>query len=125
LLTDIGKAVVESADEIDESVFRKRMLVRTSRLAIESFDKNKIVESLVREAEVPVDLAQKIAREAGRRLIKVGLKYVTAPLIRKFVNAVFVEHGLEKYRHKLTRVGLPIYDVTHLMKRWVEGYTNH
>jgi len=69
----------------------RECLVRTSRLAIESFDKNKIVE----------------------------------PLIRKFVNAVLVEHDLEGDRHKLTRVGLPIYDVTHLMKRWVEDHANH
>ncbi len=115
-LTEMGKAIVEFTDELDESAYRKKMLVRTSRLAIENFDRNKIVESLVREAEVPIDLAQKIAREAEKRLLKLGIKYVTAPLIREFVNAILVEKGLEEYRHKLTRVGLPIYDVTLLMK---------
>jgi len=116
MLTDMGKAIVEFADELDESAYKKRMLVRTSRLAIENFDRNKIAESLVREAEVPVDLAQKIAREAEKRLVKLGTKYLTAPLIREFVNAILIERGLEEYRHKLTRLGLPVYDVTQLIR---------
>jgi len=114
-LTDMGKAIVEFADELDESTYKKKMLVRTSRLAIENFDRNKIAESLVREAEVPVELAQKIAREAEKRLVKLGTKYLTAPLIREFVNAILIERGLEEYRHKLTRLGLPVYDVTQLI----------
>ena len=116
LLTDMGKTLVEFADELDNSAFRKKLLVRTSRLAIENFDRNKIAESLVREAEVPIDLAQKVAREAEKRLLKLGTKYLTAPLIREFVNAILIERGLEEYRHKLTRLGFPVYDVTQLMK---------
>ena len=115
-LTDMGKTLVEFADELDSSAFRKKLLVRTSRLSIENFDRNKIAESLVREAEVPIDLAQKIAREAEKRLLKLGTKYLTAPLIREFVNAILIERGLEEYRHKLTRLGFPVYDVTQLMK---------
>jgi len=115
-LTDMGKAIVEFADELDDSAYKKRMLVRTSRLAIENFDRNKIAESLVREAEVPIELAQKIAREAEKRLVKLGTKYLTAPLIREFVNAILIERGLEEYRHKLTRLGLPVYDVTQLIR---------
>ncbi|MBS7614495.1 helix-turn-helix domain-containing protein [Candidatus Bathyarchaeota archaeon] len=116
LLTDMGKTLVEFADELDSNAFRRRLLVRTSRLAIENFDRNKIAESLVREAEVPVELAQKISREAEKRLMKLGTKYLTAPLIREFVNAILIERGLEEYRHKLTRLGFPVYDVSLLMR---------
>lgn len=116
LLTDMGKTLIEFADELDSNAFRKRLLVRTSRLAIENFDRNKIAASLVREAEVPVELAQKISREAEKRLIKLGTKYLTAPLIREFVNAILIERGLEEYRHKLTRLGFPVHDVSLLMK---------
>ena len=91
-------------------------MVRTSRLAMEEFDRNKIAESLVKEANVPHDLAQKIARETQGRLLKVRTKYLTAPLVREFVNAILIEKGLEEYRHKLTRLGLPVYDVTRLIK---------
>jgi ribonucleoside-triphosphate reductase len=83
---------------------------------VEEFDRNKIAESLVTEANVPPDLAQKIARETEGRLLEVKTKYLTAPLIREFVNAILIEKRLEEYRHKLTRLGLPVYDVTQLIK---------
>ena len=115
-ITGLGRSLVEFADDIENSMYREQMLVRTSRLAIERFDRNKIAESLVREASVPADLAQTIAREAERRLLKLRTKYLTAPLIREFVNAILIERGLEEYRHKMTRLGFPVYDVTLLMK---------
>ena len=79
-ITELGRTLVEFTDDLEKSTYREQMLVRTSRLAIERFDRNKIAESLVREADVPVDLAQRIAREAERRLLKLGTKYLTAPL---------------------------------------------
>jgi ribonucleoside-triphosphate reductase len=116
-LTDLGRMLVDVTENIEERFFKRRkMMVRTSRLAMEEFDRNKIAESLVKEANVPHDLAQKIARETQGRLLKVRTKYLTAPLVREFVNAILVEKGLEEYRHKLTRLGLPVHDVTQLIK---------
>lgn len=116
-LTNLGRMLVDVAENIEERFFRRRkMMVRTSRFAMEEFDRNKIAESLVKEANVPHDLAQKIARETQGRLLKVKTKYLTAPLIREFVNAILIEKGLEEYRHKLTRLGLPVYDVTQLIE---------
>ncbi|MCZ2856432.1 MAG: helix-turn-helix domain-containing protein [Candidatus Bathyarchaeota archaeon] len=116
-LTDLGRMLIDVAENIEERFFKRRkMMVRASRLAMEEFDRNKIAESLVKEANVPHDLAQKIARETQGRLLKVKTKYLTAPLIREFVNTILIEKGLEEYRHKLTRLGLPVYDVTQLIK---------
>ncbi len=116
-LTDLGKMLVDVSEAIEERTFkRRRMMVRASRLAMEEFDRNKIAHALVKEAKVPQDLAQKIARETEARLLEVKTKYLTAPLIREFVNAILIEKGLEEYRHKLTRLGLPVYDVTQLIK---------
>ncbi|MFQ6065372.1 MAG: anaerobic ribonucleoside-triphosphate reductase [Candidatus Bathyarchaeia archaeon] len=116
VLTDLGRTIVDITEDIEQRFLKRRkMVVRTSRLAIEEFDRTKIVDSLVKEADVPIDLAQKIARETEGRLSEFKTKYVTAPLIREFVNAILVEKGLEEYRHKLTRLGLPVHDVTQLI----------
>jgi ribonucleoside-triphosphate reductase len=115
-LTELGKMIIDITDQLEEHAFkRKKMLVRTSRLALEEFDRNKIAESLIKEANVPIELAQKIARETEARLQEFKTKYLTAPLIREMVNAILIEKGLEEYRHKLTRLGLPVYDVTQLI----------
>jgi ribonucleoside-triphosphate reductase len=42
---------------------------------------------------------------------------LTAPLIREVVNGILIERGLEEYRHKLTRLGLPVHDVSACLLR--------
>jgi anaerobic ribonucleoside-triphosphate reductase len=115
-LTELGKTMINFTEDIQQQFLqRKKIFVRTSRLAMEEFDRNKIVDALVKEANVPVFQAQKIARETEKRLLEFKTKYLTAPLIREMVNAILVEKGLEEYRHKLTRLGLPVYDVNQLI----------
>ena len=115
-LTELGKIVVDVAERIEKKAFKpKGMLVRSSRFAPEEFDANKIANSLIRETKMPAELAQKVAKEAEKWLLKSKTKYLTAPLIREVVNAILIEKGLEEYRHKLTRLGLPVYDVTTLI----------
>ncbi|MBN1785272.1 MAG: hypothetical protein JW815_06000 [Candidatus Bathyarchaeota archaeon] len=115
-LTDLGKTMINFTEDIQQQFLqRKKIFVRTSRLAMEEFDRSKIAEALVKEASVPVFQAQKIARETEKRLLEFKTKYLTAPLIREMVNAILVEKGLEEYRHKLTRLGLPVYDVNQLI----------
>lgn len=112
-LTDLGKMVLDIADRVEKKAFTpKGMLVRTSHFTLEEFDQNKIANSLIKEAKVPAELAQKAAKEAEKRLLKSKTKYITAALIREMVNAILVEKGFEDYRHKLTRVGMPVHEVT-------------
>ncbi|MFZ7138846.1 MAG: anaerobic ribonucleoside-triphosphate reductase [archaeon] len=116
-LTELGKTMIQFTEDIQQQFLqRKKILVRTSRLAMEEFDRNKIADALVKEANVPVFQAQKIARETEKRLLEFKTKYLTAPLIREMVNAILVEKGLEEYRHKLTRLGLPVFDVNQLIE---------
>ncbi|HYB92702.1 MAG TPA: anaerobic ribonucleoside-triphosphate reductase [archaeon] len=118
ILTDLGRMVVSFSHDIEDYAMKKnrKLMVRSSRLAMEEFDRNKIAKALAREAGVPTDLAERIAEEAEERLLALQTKYLTAPLIREFVNAILVEKGLEEYRHKLTRLGLPVYDVSQKIK---------
>jgi ribonucleoside-triphosphate reductase (formate) len=112
-LTDLGKMVLDVADRVERKAVKpKGMLVRTSHFTIEEFDANKIANSLIKEAKVPAETAQKAAKEAEKRLVKSKTKYLTTSLIREMVNAILIEKGLEDYRHKLTRVGMPVHEVT-------------
>jgi anaerobic ribonucleoside-triphosphate reductase len=117
VLTDLGKMVLDVADRVEKKAVKPRdMLVRTSQFTLEAFDANKITNSLIKEAKVPAELAKKAAKEAEKRLRKSKAKYLTAPLVREVVNAILVEKGFEDYRHKLTRLGMPVYDVTSLIE---------
>jgi ribonucleoside-triphosphate reductase len=116
-LTDLGKMVLDVADRVEKKAVKPRgMVVRTSHLTLEEFDVNKIANSIIKEAKVPAELAQKAAKETEKRLVKSKTKYLTASLIREVVNGILVEKGFEDYRNKLTRVGMPIHEVTALIE---------
>ena len=116
-VTSLGRLVLNVTRQIEEQsvVESGKLYVRTSRQTMEEFNSDKILQSLVREAGMPVELAQRITSETEARLYKFQTIYLTAPLIREMVNALLVEHGLEEYRHKLTRLGLPIYDISEMI----------
>ena len=117
-ITDLGKIIVEFSRDLEEwiAVKKGRLFVRTSKMTIEEFDRTRIASSLVTEAGMPQSLADEIASEAEERLLRFGTTYLTAPLVRELVNTILVERKLEEYRHKLTRLGLPVNDVTLLLK---------
>jgi ribonucleoside-triphosphate reductase len=122
-VTSLGRLVLNITRQIEEQsvVESGKLYVRTSRQTMEEFNSDKILQSLVREAGMPVELAQRITSETEARLYKFQTIYLTSPLIREMVNALLVEHGLEEYRHKLTRLGLPIYDISELINNIGKG----
>jgi len=118
-VTNLGRLVLNLTRQIEEQslIESGKLYVRTTRQAMEEFNADKILQSLVKEAGMPVELAQKITSETESRLYKFQTQYLTAPLIREMVNSLLVEQNLEEYRHKLTRLGLPVYDVTQLLTK--------
>jgi DNA-binding transcriptional ArsR family regulator len=74
-LTDLGKMVIDVADRVEKKAVKPRgMLVRTSHFTFEEFDANKIANSLIREAKMPADIAQKTAKEAEKLILKSKIK---------------------------------------------------
>ncbi|HUI00655.1 MAG TPA: anaerobic ribonucleoside-triphosphate reductase [Nitrososphaerales archaeon] len=118
-VTNLGRLVLNLTRQIEEQslIESGKLYVRTSRQAMEEFNADKILQSLVKEAGMPVELAQKITSETESRLYKFQTQYLTAPLIREMVNSLLVEQNLEEYRHKLTRLGMPVFDVTQLLAK--------
>jgi len=119
VITSLGTLVLNLSRQIEEHAILEsgKLYVRTSKQKIEEFNANKITQSLVKEGGMPLELAQKITAEVETRIHKFQTTYLTAPLIREIVNAVLIEHGYEEYRHKLTRLGLPVHDVIELINK--------
>ncbi len=116
-ITNLGKLVLSLARQIEErSIIESgKMYVRTSRQSIEEFNSHKIIQSLVREANMPLEQANKITEEVENRVYKFQTAYLTSSLIRETVNSVLIEHGHEEYRNKLARLGLPTSDVFEML----------
>lgn len=122
-ITNLGKLVLSLARQIEErSIIESgKMYVRTSRHTIEEFNSHKIIQSLVREANLPLEQAHKITEEVENKIYKFQTAYLTSSLIRETVNSVLIEHGHEEYRNKLARLGLPSSDIVEMLS--AEGAT--
>ncbi len=91
------------------------LFVRTSGDDIADWNRQKIVDALVRETYIDVDTAEEISREVQDFVLASKITWVTAPLIRELVDAKLLERGLEKARKMHTRLGVPLWDVDQLI----------
>jgi len=96
--------------------YRQKLRVRTSKTILDHFDRQRIVDSLIKETKIDSRLAETIAKDVEKELGRMRLDYVTAPLIREIVNVKLLEHGLEGHRARYTRLGMPVYDVKNLIE---------
>jgi ribonucleoside-triphosphate reductase len=115
-----GINIPETSEEIDSVLKTKEstdlsLFVRTSGEDIISWDKEKIVLSLIKETSIEEKSARTIAAEVEKEIIYSKVKFLTAPLIREMVNAKLIELGFEKERKKYTRLGLPLIDVRNII----------
>jgi hypothetical protein len=112
-ITNLGKLVLNLARQIEEKsiVESGKMYVRTSNQTIEEFNPHKIIQCLVREANMSLEQSTKITEEVENKIYKFPTSYLTSRLIRDCVNNVLLEHGLEEPMNKLIRLGIPIYDL--------------
>src|ERR687888_2253315 len=116
-ITNLGKLVLSLARQIEErSIIESgKMYVRTNRHTIEEFNSHKIIQSLVREANLPLEQAHKITEEVENKIYRLQTSYLTSSLIRETVNSVLIEHGHEEYRNKLARLCLPSFDIVQML----------
>lgn len=117
-ITNLGKLVLNLARQIEEKsiVESGKMYVRTSHQTIEEFNSHKIIQSLVREANMSLEQATKITEEVENKIYKLSASYLTSRLLRDCVNNVLLDHGLEEQVNKLIRIGVPIFDLNRKLK---------
>ncbi|OPY86099.1 MAG: Anaerobic ribonucleoside-triphosphate reductase [Smithella sp. PtaU1.Bin162] len=100
----------ENSETTDLTLF-----VRTSGEEISRWNRQRIVDALVREANIDNKLAQEISKEVEKQIFSSSIGVLTTALIRELVNARLVERGLEKERRLHGRLGFPLYDVRQLI----------
>lgn len=91
------------------------LFVRSSDDTIRQWDRSRISRALIREANLDQDTAEEIAREVEEIIVTSNVRRVTSSLVRELVNAKLVEHGLEEYRRRHSRLGVPLSDVENLI----------
>ncbi|MGB8219910.1 MAG: anaerobic ribonucleoside-triphosphate reductase [Methanoregula sp.] len=94
--------------------------VRTTDGHIVDWDRNRIVDQIKKETKLVEDFygydgaddetAEEIARRVEQRILALGLKSLSGPLIREIMNITLLEKGMVQYRNVCTRVGTPVYD---------------
>ncbi|MGQ9776764.1 MAG: anaerobic ribonucleoside-triphosphate reductase [Thermodesulfobacteriota bacterium] len=104
------RELTEAFETTDMALF-----VRTSEELMHGWDRQRIVDALLRETYVDVDTAREIAREVEELIFTSKIKMITAPLIRELVDTKLIERGLEQARKMHTRLGMPLYDVDQLI----------
>lgn len=86
-----------------------------SREEINLWDKQRIIDSIILEAQASPDLAVEIADEVEKALVASGQTRVTTSLIRELVDLQLMERGLSHMLEKHTNLGLPMYDVENII----------
>lgn len=91
------------------------LFVRTTGEEIIAWDRQRIVDALVREADIDYKVAERISKDVEKQIIASGIGVLTTALIREMVNVRLIEKGLEKERRLHGRLGFPLYDVRQLI----------
>ena len=91
------------------------LFVRTSAEEVAPWNRQRIIDALVREADIDYPLADEISREVEKQIIAAGIGVTTTALVRELVNVRLIERGLEKERRLHGRLGFPLYDVRQLI----------
>ncbi len=91
------------------------LFVRTSGEEAIRWNRRRIVEALIREAEIDEETAEAISREVEKQIVSSGISLLTTALIRELVDAKLIERGLEQAHRLHARLGFPLYDVRQLI----------
>jgi len=91
------------------------LFVKTSNEDMARWNRQRIVDALIRETNVDVETAEAISKEVEKQIVSSGISVLTTPLIRELVNAKLIERGLEKAKRMHALLGFSIYDVRQLI----------
>ncbi len=91
------------------------LFVRTSGEEVVQWNRQRIVDTLIRETGIDLETAAAISKDVEKGLFASGISVLTTSLVRELVDAKLVERGLEKARRMHARLGFSLYDVDRLI----------
>ncbi len=91
------------------------LFVRTSGDESDRWNRQRIVDALLRETDIDGETAEVISREVEKQIVSSGITRLTTALIREMVDARLVEKGREQDRRLHATLGFPLYDVRQLL----------
>ena len=92
------------------------LFLRTSEDTLTAWDREKIVDALIRETQLESAAATVIAVEVEQQIQRAHINTLTTALVRELVSAKLVEHGLLEHRDRHQRLGVPLYDTQQIIQ---------
>ncbi len=101
----------EEADSTDLSL----LVAPSTKDQLFGWDKEKIITSLEKEADLSRELAEKIASNVEEKIINSGVKQMSTSLIRELIDNEMFELGLNLNLEKHSIIGMPKFDIDQLI----------
>ncbi|MFO7898447.1 MAG: anaerobic ribonucleoside-triphosphate reductase [Planctomycetota bacterium] len=86
-----------------------------SRAELLGWDKTRIADALIKEAELDEETAYEVASAVEKKVFRSGIKRISTTLIRELVDNELFERGCERTLKKPSVVGMPRYDLEQLI----------
>ena len=107
--------VIERGIEENDSTDIALMVTTSSKSEINSWDKSRIINCLIREIKTTFSLAEEIANNIEEKILSSNFNTITTSIIRELVDIELLSRGLEALHKKHTHIGLPIFDIDRIV----------
>jgi len=95
----------------DDSATEQSIFIQTQSDEKQGWNKQKIIDSLIKETTISHTDADFIAGITERKLLSMELPFYTSDLIREMVNMYLLEYGFGDICVQYQRIGIPLYDI--------------
>lgn len=107
--------VVKTHQEKGDATDIALLVSTSSKSEINIWDKSKIVDSLVKEANASLALANQIADAVEEKILDSNFGTVTTSIIRELIDLELIQRNLTMMHKKHSHLGLPMYDVEQII----------
>lgn len=108
-------SVIKTSREESDATDIALLVSTSSKSEVNIWDKTKIVDSMMRETGASLELANEIATAVERKILDSNFEAITTSIIRELIDLELLERNLSMMHKKHSHLGLPMYDVEHII----------